>query len=187
LIEAMSILRHELGADLPLLKIAGEGHEAAYVESLKKQVSEARLEPNIEFLGQVGAEDVPGLLRGAWCSIAPVLWYENLPNSVVESFASGCPVVGADIGSLSTTIADGINGLHHRPGDASDLARTLQRLIVDRDLRARLAAGAFQIAASRHSPEAHTERLLGLFAELIGAPAATRHIAMPDEMRKEAS
>jgi glycosyltransferase involved in cell wall biosynthesis len=187
LIEAMSILRQELGADLPLLKIAGEGHEVAYVESLRKQVAQADLQGHIQFLGQVDAEEVPGLLRGAWCSIAPVLWYENLPNSVVESFASGCPVVGADIGSLSTTIADGINGLHHRPGDAADLAGTLRRLIADRELRARLAAGAFEIAASRHSPEAHTERLLGLFAELAAAPAQTRHIAMHDEMRKEAS
>lgn len=172
LIDAMAKLQAELGGTVPRLMIAGEGHDAAYVGALKAQTEAAGLQDRVRFLGRVAAEKVPQLMREAWCSVAPVLWYENLPNSVVESFASGCPVVGADIGSLSTTIADGRNGLHHKVGDAEDLARQLMRLILDPALRARLAAGACETARSSHSPEGHMTRLLGLFEQVTGRSSA---------------
>ena len=185
LIQAYEQLHRRLGEHAPALKIAGEGHSLAYVEGLKRQVVEAGLANRVEFLGRVAADDVPALIRGAWCSVSPVLWFENLPNSVVESFASGCPVVGADIGSLSHTITNGVNGLHHRPGDSEDLATKLECIVGDPALRARLSAGASATAADHHSPQAHVGRLLDLFEELRLGRSPTPIGTKMREHRKE--
>lgn len=172
LVEAMALLRERLGDDLPVLRIAGAGHTRSYVDAVKARVRELDLTSRIEFLGAVPADETPALFRGAYASLMPALWYENLPNSVVESFASGCPVIASDIGSLSATVTDGQDGLHHRPDDPADLARQILRLVVDPALRDRLSRGARATAEQAHSPDEHVRRLLDLFGQLAGSPTA---------------
>lgn len=177
LIEAMALLRGRIGDTLPELRIAGSGHTQSYVDELHARVRATGLEGKVLFLGGVAADAVPALFREAWCSLMPALWYENLPNSVVESLASGCPVISSDIGSLSRTVTDGVDGLLHPQGDVSAIASAMERLITDRALRDRLAGGARATAEQKHSPDHHMRLLTGLFARL--SPAATRDQALP--------
>jgi glycosyltransferase involved in cell wall biosynthesis len=166
LISAMANLKARLETP-PRLKIAGGGHDQSYVAELKAQLDRDGVSDLVELLGEVAQDDVPALLSNAYCCVMPSLWYENLPNVVIESFASGCPVVAANIGSLAQTVSVGENGLHHVPGDAEDLARQLELIIADPELRDRLARGARKTAESLHSPERHTTALLNLLEELL--------------------
>jgi len=166
LIEMMKLLRDQLGEALPELRIAGEGHVDAYVTELRDRVKELGLEPKIRFLGAVKDPEIAQLYRSAYLTLSPSLWFENLPNTVIESFASGCPVVGSNIGSLSSIISDGVNGLHHKPGDVEDLALAVTKLLTDRPLRDRLSKGARRSAEEQYSPQKHIDQLLGLFSEL---------------------
>lgn len=168
LIEAMALLRDRYGSRLPELRIAGAGHTGAYVDGLHAQVARLGLADQVRFLGGVAGDAIPALFRGASFSLMPALWYENLPNSVVESLSSGCPVVTSDIGSLAVTITHDEDGLHHRPGDPADLAAQIGRLIDEPALRDRLAAGARATAERNHSPDRHVSLLLNLFEEVIG-------------------
>lgn len=168
LIDAMALLRDRLGERLPHLRIAGAGHTGSYVGALEARVAGLGLGNHVTFMGAVPADQIPALFRNAYASLMPALWYENLPNSVVESFASGCPVIASDIGSLSTTVHDGEDGLLHRPDDAADIARQIARLLADPALRERLGKGARATAERAHSPDRHIERLLRLFGELTG-------------------
>ncbi|WP_119300604.1 glycosyltransferase family 4 protein [Dongia deserti] len=164
LIDAMALLKQR-GYIVPL-KIAGSSHAPDYPAALRKQTDDAGLSDSIEFLGSVPAEQIPALMRGAIATIMPALWYENLPNSVVEAFASGCPVIASDLGSLSHTVTHEVDGLHFRPGDAADLADKIERLLTDSALRNRLAEGAYRKAVTRHSPADHTAKLLELFGDV---------------------
>jgi glycosyltransferase involved in cell wall biosynthesis len=166
LIDAMALLRARHGDALPELRIAGVGHTQGYVDELHARVRTAGLDGKIRFLGGVAADAVPVLFREASFSLMPALWFENLPNSVVESLASGCPVISSDIGSLSRTVTDGVDGLLYPPGDAPALAAAIERLATDRVLRDRLAAGARASAEQKHSPERHMARLVELFGQL---------------------
>ncbi|MGQ0619305.1 MAG: glycosyltransferase family 4 protein [Panacagrimonas sp.] len=166
LIDAMARLRPRLER-LPVLKIAGAGHTASYVESLKQQAADAGLGDQVQFLGNVEAGQIPDLLRGAICAVMPALWFENLPNTLIESMACGTPVVASDIGSLATAVSDGIDGLLARSGDAADLADKLERLISDRALRVRLSEGARQAATTRYSPKVHVDTLVGLLDAMV--------------------
>ncbi len=104
--------------DVPL-KIVGEGP----LEALVRQRAAAL--PNVSLLGRVDRAKVLRLLQDASYLIVPSLWYEGLPLTVVESFASGCPVVASDIGCLSSLIRNRVTGLLVAPGDARRLAAAI--------------------------------------------------------------
>ncbi|MGJ3628293.1 glycosyltransferase family 4 protein [Sphingomonas sp. MMS24-JH45] len=140
-----------MGDATPTLRIAGSGHTQAYVDALHARVGEAGMHRHVQFLGAVAADKIPTLFRHALCSLMPALWYENLPNSVVESLASGCPVISSDIGSLSRTVTDEINGLLHPPGDVTAIAHAMHRLVVDSTLRGALAVNARITASARRA------------------------------------
>lgn len=165
LFEALALLRSR-GKSLPRLRIAGAGHTASYVELLKEQVSRLGITDVVEFMGHVDAGRIPDLLRNAICAVMPALWFENLPNTLVESLACGTPVVASNIGSLAVSIEDGVDGLLARPGDAADLADKLERLLGDPQLQARLSDSARLSALQKFSPTVHVERLLRLFGSV---------------------
>jgi glycosyltransferase involved in cell wall biosynthesis len=96
------------------------------------------LEDSVEFRGKVGRSDVLQLLSEARVSIVPSSWFENLPNSVLESFATGTPVVATRLGSLEAIVEEGITGTLFRREDAEDLERALRELLSSPDRLARM-------------------------------------------------
>jgi glycosyltransferase involved in cell wall biosynthesis len=174
LVEAMRRLHQRKGNSIPQLTIAGTGHNAAYVAALKAGVTAAGLQNKIVFAGHVKATDMSAFLRGALCSVIPALWFENLPNSLIESLACGVPVIASDIGSLSSAITNGHDGLLHRPGDADDLAEKIDRLTSNPVLQARLSENSRRTALTKYSPETHTASLLALFEKMLGQPSENR-------------
>jgi glycosyltransferase involved in cell wall biosynthesis len=50
------------------------------------------------------------------------VWYESFPVVIAEAYATGCPVLASNLGSLSSLIDHGRTGLHARPNDSEDLA-----------------------------------------------------------------
>ncbi|HVY83770.1 MAG TPA: glycosyltransferase family 4 protein [Caulobacterales bacterium] len=172
LIDAMALLKGRLGGRTPQLKIVGAGHQRRYVERLHAAVVERGLSDVVYFHGEARADETADLFRGAMATIIPALWFENLPNSLIESMACGTPVIASNIGSLAASVRDDVDGLLAAPGDAADFAAKLDRLIGDDALRRRLGAGARQAALTRFSGAAHVAQLLNLFAA-VGAPRAS--------------
>lgn len=163
LIDALRLLKAR-GRSLHL-KIAGVGQDGVYVDALRRQVEEA-LPGAVEFEGQVNPSDVPQLFRHALCSVAPALWFENLPNAVLESLACGTPVIASNVGSLASVLTDGVDSLLFPAGDAAALADRLAQLADDPALRARLSKNARATAVRRYAPERHVSKLLALFERL---------------------
>ncbi len=62
--------------------------------------------------------------------------------AVLEAMANGVVPVTAPVGAIPEVVTDGVNGVLVRPGDPGQLAAALQSLIVDTELRNRLAAAA---------------------------------------------
>jgi len=65
---------------------------------------------------------------------------ESFSNSLMEAMACACAVVASRVGGNPELIADGETGLLFSARDSADLARSLDRLLRDGDLRCRLAA-----------------------------------------------
>jgi glycosyltransferase involved in cell wall biosynthesis len=111
------------------LRIAGDG------ELRDALAAEAKGLP-IEFLGRVPPERVIDLMHGATLLVVPSECYEGFPRVVVEAFATGTPIVAANIGGLRELVTDGVDGLKFRSGSADQLAAAVSRLWQAPGLRA---------------------------------------------------
>jgi len=109
------------------LSIVGFGPEEECLQSL---VKELHLENTVQFLGPVYGDALQNLLKESRAVIVPSEWYENTPYALLETFASGTPVIASRIGSLPERVQDGYNGFLFTPGDAHDLAEKIQSLEV---------------------------------------------------------
>ena len=118
--------------------------------------------PHIRLGQRYDPESVPDLLAAADVLVVPSIWYENSPLTIHEAFLAGVPVVASGHGGMKELVRDGVNGLNFKPADAGSLRRTLNRLIEDRALLAKLREG---IPAVK-SIEDNASELEGLYREL---------------------
>ncbi len=168
LIDAMNIL-HLKRPDLKLhTKIVGSG-DSAYLLDLQNKVRQYGLEEMVEFTGDVDTPRLCGLLAQAKLTVVPSLWYENLPNSMLESYACGTPVIASCIGSLSASVREGETGLLFEPGDPNSLAERLIYCFDNSEHVYEMAVAARRVAESAYAPSRHIAALEGLFSDLIKA------------------
>lgn len=95
---------------------------------------------------------------------APVI---DPPLTVLESMASGKPVVATDILSLGEAIEDGKNGRLVHPGDLDALVQIIEELWTDLEERRRLGRNARETVESSYSPAVVAEELLSIYREAI--------------------
>jgi glycosyltransferase involved in cell wall biosynthesis len=69
-------------------------------------------------------------------------WYEPFGITPLEAMACGTPVVGADVGGIKYSVADGFTGYLVPPNDADALAAKLAQLYRDADLRKQFGRNA---------------------------------------------
>lgn len=112
------------------LVLAGDGPQR---ETLMAHARALGVSDSVDFPGWV--LDVPGLLASA-CLYAQASYQEGLSNAVLEAMASGLPVVATRISGHVDLIDDGRNGILVEPGNAEEMARSLEMLIQD-PIRAR--------------------------------------------------
>lgn len=166
LINALDVLHKKRpGLDIKTM-ILGAGEES-YRDYLKKKVRQAGIEKVVHFVGEVDSNDIANLLRKSFLSVVPSLWYENLPNSILESYASGVPVIASDIGSLKECIINGKTGYLFHCGDAEDLANYLEHCFDHPDETRAMGRNAREVAEQVYSPQRHIVELEDLFNSLV--------------------
>ena len=104
------------------------------------------------------------VLRSFDVSVVPSTWYENAPLAILESRATGIPVITSRLGGMAELVQHELDGLHFAADDASDLAHQFQRLLDEPDLLPRLKAGTQQRVP--RSIEDEMAQLMGLYEEL---------------------
>lgn len=90
---------------------------------------------------------------------------------LIEAGACGLPVVASRIYGITDAVVDGETGLLHRPGDAVELAATLERLYADPVLRRRLGENGRRRAIERFPRARLTAALGDLLAARLGGKA----------------
>lgn len=66
---------------------------------------------------------------------------ENLPNILIEAMAAGLPIAAANRGPMPETLGEA--GIYFDPEQPSAIAEALRQLMLDAQLRARLASSAY--------------------------------------------
>ena len=157
-----TLIRAAANADVPLL-IAGTGPHADEFKELATQ-----LQARVEFLGFRSGDDLHKLIRDARAVVLPSEWYENAPISLLEAYAFGTPVVGADIGGIPEMISAGETGWLFESGSTGSLADALNKVnhLSDADLES--AGRAARLHVEQHyTPAIYRDSMQQLYSELL--------------------
>lgn len=99
-IEAIKIAR---ASGIPL-KMAGKV-DAVDREYFREQVEPLIDDDQIQYLGEVSQEEKVQLLGGATATLFPITWREPFGLVMIESMATGTPVIGMGLGAVPEVIA----------------------------------------------------------------------------------
>ncbi len=111
------------------------------------------------------SSDMPAVFADAHLVCMPS-YREGLPRVLIEAAACGRAIVTADVPGCREIVRDGDNGALARVADAADTARALRPLIVDADLRARMAARGRARAEAEFSVGRFVEETLASYARV---------------------
>jgi spore coat protein SA len=161
------------------------GRAARRAERLAQREYPFLVERLIDALGDrvVHVDGVPHEELGPYYALgdvfaAPSTGQEPFPLPVIESLASQLPVVATRRGGMPEIVGDGTVGRLVEPGDAPGLARALEELCGDADLRRELGARGRKLVEREYSWAQQAQRLLGLYEEIaLPARAPTREAA----------
>ncbi len=123
---------------------------------------------NITFAGALDRNMVLDHMKRCKALIFASTWYEGLPFTIIEAFASGTPVIASRLGSMVELIEDGYNGLHFEVGDMEDLKvkiEQLERLIEAGDRR--IYSNARKTYLDRFHPEVHYQSIYSIYQSVI--------------------
>lgn len=117
---------------------------------------------NVEFLGFKSGIELEEIIKGARFTLIPSIWYDNLPNTALESFQYSKPVIASNIGSLPELVIDGMNGYLFEPGNDGALVKAIQKLDDDA-IVVKMGAESRKRLETRFAPQTHYDSLMKVF------------------------
>lgn len=142
--------------------VAGEGPDRADLERL---IRHHGVEDRVQLVGY--CDDVLAFYRAVDVLAIPSLT-EGTPYSLLEAMACGLPIVATSVGGMPRILTgEGEAGLLVPPEDAGSLARALERLRADGELRGRLGRRARARVVESYNARTMLERYQEVFDEVL--------------------
>jgi glycosyltransferase involved in cell wall biosynthesis len=135
-----------------------------YAARMQRLVDELGIRSRCLFLGN--RSDVAQLYRVCNVTMLTSL-FEGTPNVILESMASGVPVVATDVSDNAFIIPHGRGGYLVAPAEPAALAKRLHTLLVDPTLRLAMGQAARRWVTENFSTSALAERTGQIYEELL--------------------
>jgi glycosyltransferase involved in cell wall biosynthesis len=134
-LEAFGLIQKQFPA--AALTVAGDGAERERLHSLAERLQLR----NVTFLGAVKPSEMFGLYESAdiYLNSSEI---DNMPNSIIEAYAAGTPVVTTNAGGIPYIVKHEETGLMIPCRQPQAMAAAAVRLLEDQEFASRLAAVA---------------------------------------------
>jgi len=160
------------------LLVVGEGPLG---KTLRQQAARAGLRDVVVFAGR--RDDIPQVLAAMdvyVCGSAS----EGMSNALLEAMASGKAIVATDVGDNARMVRDGVDGRLLGQPSVSALAAAIEELVVDEELRRRLAAAA-RLSAQRFDLRQTVQAYEDYYRRLLKPTSVSRDRARPGPSTRE--
>ncbi|MFR2067146.1 MULTISPECIES: glycosyltransferase family 4 protein [Clostridia] len=156
LMEALKLVKKEVK-----LKIIGTGpHE----QELREYIKENNIR-NVEFLGFKNGDELFNEISKAYCTILPAIWHEVFGLTIIESFAFGTPVIGANLGGISELITNKKTGFTFN--NVEELAMSIDNILELSDSEYRAISNSCILEAEKYSPKIIYKQILDVYKDLV--------------------
>jgi glycosyltransferase involved in cell wall biosynthesis len=165
LIDAFAVVKSQLEKHPTLsgLKLIIIGDDISALPEVRHAVMRTRVQDSVRFLGFVPAETLRGFYVCSKAFLFPSL-YEGFGMPPLEAMAHQTPVVTSNIPSLREAVGDAAELVN--PENVFDIARGLQRVLVDDDYRAALKTRGLA-RVKTFSWDESARQVLDVYAEAV--------------------
>lgn len=146
------------------LKIIGFSDDN-YENELKKYIADKN--HKIEFLGRMDFYEIQEYLSKCLFTIIPSEWYDNLPNTILESYAFRKCIIATNIGSLSENVINNESGLLFEYKNSVDLRNNIEKLFNNPKKAEEMGKNGYQMIKSKYDEESHYHELINTFQSII--------------------
>ena len=151
------------------LIIIGTGPER---DGLTRNVRELGISDQVEFSGAISAADLPSYYRSADVFVLPSInragKTEGLGVVLLEAMASGCPVIGSNIGGIPDIITDGKNGFLVPEQDPTALAEKIIRIMSDAEMREKFRKNGYARIQESFTWTAIADQFSSVYSQVLG-------------------
>ena len=143
------------------LKVVGDGPLGGRLRSQYSDIA------HVQWLGQMGKQQVLDLMKNATCLVFPSLCYEGLPMTIVEALSAGLPVLASRLGAIPEVVEKPGAGLCFTPGDAMDLVKAVQQVLNSSSTLAGMRAGCRDEYRRKYTADDNYQSLMNVYQRAI--------------------
>ena len=121
----------------------------------------------IHMMGRQDQDSIHEAMRNAAFLVLPSRWYECFPMTLLECFATGCPVLVPGFGGMAELVEDHVNGLHFQPLDPADMKAVIEWAIDHRPELEALAKPARAKYEQSYMIQTNYEQLMAIYAAAL--------------------
>lgn len=137
-----------------------------YAKKIVEKVQRNKL--SVNFKGFLKRDKLVKHLKSSNCSIVPSVWYDNMPNALIEAQANAVPCIASNIGSLPELIKNNFNGMLFNPGNSNDLAQKMKNQLNMTTLQKnKMSKNSIDWALNFCDEDKHYKKLIGVFNDVL--------------------
>ena len=157
LLDAMNRVNNQ--SNLFEISIVGGGSLENYVKDFIKQNA---LQDVVNICGWCDDQQVYKILSESHVFVLPS-HAEGFPNSLLEAMAFGLPAICTDVGAITDSLKDGVNGFIVSVGSSEDIAKNFLKYIKSPKLLTEHSKKSLEIVNHLHDKSDNCKRIFDVF------------------------
>ncbi len=129
---------------------------------LRQKVSNLSLN-NVHVHGWMSPLEIQNFLDRAHVFVLPT-YFEGFPNGLLEAMARGLPAVCSDVGAISDSIHDGVNGFLVPPKNLSALTEGIENYLKNPQLVLEHSTATLEVVKRMHDRDSNLAELFSLLS-----------------------
>lgn len=149
-----------------ILRIVGDGQDRDLLENMIKDLG---ISHKIEFLGSLDDDKLKEEYKKCDLFVLPSIEKTEAFGLVqIEAMSYGKPVINTNLDSGVPYVSlNGVTGITVEPRNSDELARAIQNLVDDDDLRYEYAKNAYDIVSNNYILEENNNSILKLYEQIL--------------------
>lgn len=159
----LRVRRPDLRWKVEVIGRENETEHPGYGDSLRRRAKEGGITDRISFLPQRPQDQVLDRFVAAGAFVSASVWDEPFGRTLIETMASGTPLIAARAGAIAEIVDDGIQALIYDKDDPEALSQQMETILTEPALARALAVAGLARVRERYT----MDRIIDLTEQIL--------------------